>query len=111
MPKILIAFNEAKDRKAATSSINLKKLIEERLAKNPDDKVWTVVTLSAKMKLANVCELMNGSLKKLTKHEGKISVETYTIDPAKERGKWSIEAKKEKRDEGFNYLREHSGNH
>jgi len=98
MPKILIAFSDKvkKDRKAATSSVNLKKLIEKRVEKDGEDISYSVITINAKMKLANVVALMNSSVKKLSEHEGKVSIETYKIDPTKERKKWSIEAKKAK---------------
>lgn len=97
MPKILIAqsVKNKKDRKVATSSLNLKTLIEKRLEKDAEDVSYTVVTINTKMKLANVVAIFNTSLKGLMKLEGVISCETYTIDPSKERGKWAIETYKE----------------
>lgn len=94
MPKLLIATSEAKpkDRKAATSSQNMKKLIEKRVEKDAADTAYTVITINTKMKLANVVALINSSSKKLMEHEGVISVETYKLDPEKTRGKWEIEA-------------------
>lgn len=93
MPKLLIASSEAKpkDRKAATSMQNLKKLIEERIEKDSADTKYTVITLNTKMKLANVVAIINSSTKKLMKHEGVVTIESYTIDPEKTRGRWEIE--------------------
>lgn len=96
MPKLLIATSEAKpkDRKAATSMQNMKKLIEKRVEKDKEDVAYTVITLNTKMKLANVVALINSPAKKLAEHEGVVSVETYKIDPEKTRGRWEIEAVK-----------------
>jgi len=93
MPKLLIATSVAKpkDRKAATSSQNLKKLIEKRVEKDAEDKSYTVVTLNTKMKLANVVAIINTPAKKLAELEGVLIVETYTIDPSVTRGRWVIE--------------------
>lgn len=94
MPKLLIAQSQKhkKDRRAATSSLNLKKLIEKRLKKDNEDVSYTVVTINTKMKLANVVAIMNSSIDKLAEHEGAVSVETYTVDPEKTRGRWEIAA-------------------
>lgn len=94
MPKILIAQSQThkKDRKVATSMQNLKALIEKRIEKDAEDKVYNVVTINTKMKLANVVALFNGTQKSLAEHEGVLTVETYTIDPEKTRGRWEIEA-------------------
>lgn len=93
MPKLLICFSDLKkkDRKAATSSMNMKALIEERVAKEATDTTYTVITLNTKMKLANVVTLINGSQKKIGEHEDVISTERYTVDPSKTRGRWTIE--------------------
>jgi len=94
MPKLLIATSDAKpkDRKAATSMQNMKKLIEKRVDKDKEDVAYTVVTINTKMKLANVVQLINSPLKKLMEHEGVMTIEKYTIDPEKTRGRWDIEA-------------------
>jgi hypothetical protein len=96
MPKLLIASSHAhkKDRKAATSIVNMKKLIEKRVEKDGEDKVYTLITLNTKMKLANVVALINGSIKSLTQHEGVISVEQLEIDPTKKKGRWTQETVK-----------------
>jgi hypothetical protein len=93
MPKLLIAISVAKpkDRKAATSSQNMKKLIEKRVEKDADDTTYRVVTINTKMKLAVVAELINASSKKLATLEGVVSNERYEIDPSKARGRWTIE--------------------
>lgn len=93
MPKLLIAssLTHKKDRKAATSIQNMKKLIESRVEKDAEDKSYTLITLNTKMKLANVVALINSSTKKLQEHEGVVSIETITIDPEKKKGRWMIE--------------------
>jgi len=93
MPKLLIAQSHAhkKDRKAETSIVNMKKLIEKRVEKDGEDKTYTLVTLNTKMKLKNVVMLINASMKKLAEHEDVISVETMTIDPEKKKGRWTLE--------------------
>lgn len=100
MPKLLIAQSQLhkKDRKAATSGLNIKKLIEKRLEKDKEDRTYTVVTLNTKMKLANVVAIMNSSISKLAEHEGVVSVETYSVDPEKTRGRWTIEAQEAKKE-------------
>ena len=96
MPKLLVAASVAKpkDKKAATSMQNMKKLIEKRAEKDSADVEYTVVTINTKMKLANVVALINSTTKKLMEHEGVLAVETYKLDLTKQRGRWEIEAVK-----------------
>lgn len=97
MPKILIAFSEAKpkDRKAATSSMNMKKLIKQRMEKDSEDNTYTVLTINEKMKLATVVTLINTPLKKLRKADGVVAVETYTVNGSKCRIEKAKKDKKE----------------
>lgn len=96
MPKLLIASSVAKpkDRKAATSMQNMKKLIEKRVEKDKEDVAYTVTTINTKMKLANVVAIINSSSKKLAELEGVVTVESYKMDPDKTRGRWEIESLK-----------------
>lgn len=98
MPKLLIAssLKSKKDKKGATSTINMRKLIEERIAKDAEDVKYTVVTLNVKMKLSNVLALLNKPPLKVAemvvKEElGTAEAETWTCHPDKKKGKWEVE--------------------
>jgi hypothetical protein len=98
MPKILIAQSQKNKRDrfiAATSAMNMKKEIEERIAEDATDTDYQVITLNTKMKLKVVCSLMNASFKRIRKMDGVVGVEEYKLDPEKKKGRWTIDALKD----------------
>lgn len=98
MPKLLIAssLKSKKDKKGATSVINMRKLIEERIAKDAEDVKYTVITINVKPKLSNILAFLNKSPLKvaemvLTEELGTAEAETWTCHPDKKKGKWEVE--------------------
>lgn len=87
---ILSSHKNKSQRRTETSMANMKALIEARVAKDPEDTSYTVLTVDIRPTLKVVRDLTNKSFSALCEMDGVKSVEEVTIDPSKQRGRWTV---------------------